>query len=503
VSLFPALEYTFKHALTHEVSYGSLLQERRKALHARIVTAVETLYVDRLAEHIERLAHHAQRGECWDKVLSYARQAGHKGVARSANREAVIFFQQALSALECLPKTRETLEQAVDLRLDLRQALLPLGEFEKILAYLRQAEAISETLDDQRRLARTLSWIAYSYFFTLGDHEQAIKTGQRALAISRALEDIRLQVMATFYLAYTHQQRGDYRQAIEGLEWIVAKLQGDLLRERFGMAGYPSVLARGLLTWCLGDLGAFAEGRVHAEEVVRLAEALDQPWSQGVAQTYLGYFYLGQGDPRTVISLQEQCRAIVERWDLPRLGSFVDSLLGTACILDGRPAQGVPLLERAALQLHPGEAGSENRLAIPLCEGYLLAGKLEEAMRLANHALDASRKRWERGYEAQALRLLGDVAARRGLNHAQESESRYREALKLAEDLQMRPVQAHCHRGLGKLYRRIGRTHEARIELSAAVEMLRAMEMVFWLPEAESELVEAERALKSSASLVY
>ena len=132
-SLFPELEYTFKHALTHEVAYGSLLQERRKALHARIVEAIERLYPDRLDEHVERLAHHALRGECWEKALSYSRQAGHKGVARSANREAVAFFEQALAALEHLPETRDTLEQAIDLRLDLRQPLLPLGEFEQIL----------------------------------------------------------------------------------------------------------------------------------------------------------------------------------------------------------------------------------------------------------------------------------------------------------------------------------------------------------------------------------
>ncbi len=95
--------------------------------------------------------------------------------------------------------------------------------------------------------------MAYSYCFTLGDNERAIATGQRALAIGRALDDLPLQVLATFYLAYAHWQRGDYRQAIDGLRWIVVNLQGELIRERFGMAGYPSVLARGLLAWCLGD----------------------------------------------------------------------------------------------------------------------------------------------------------------------------------------------------------------------------------------------------------
>jgi predicted ATPase len=118
--LFPEPEYTFKHALTHEVAYGSLLLERRRALHARIVEALEALAGERVAEQVERLAHHTLRGEVWDRALTYSRQAGEKAMARSAHREAVESFEQALSALPHLPETRATREQAIDLRLALR-----------------------------------------------------------------------------------------------------------------------------------------------------------------------------------------------------------------------------------------------------------------------------------------------------------------------------------------------------------------------------------------------
>jgi hypothetical protein len=97
--LFPELEYTFKHALTHEVAYGSLLQERRRALHARLVTAIELLYAERLVEQSERLARHAVRGEVWDKAVVYSRQAGQKAASRSVYAEAVAYFEQALDAL--------------------------------------------------------------------------------------------------------------------------------------------------------------------------------------------------------------------------------------------------------------------------------------------------------------------------------------------------------------------------------------------------------------------
>ena len=139
-SLFPDLEYTFKHALTHEVAYGSLLQDRRRALHARIVEAIEALYPDRLAEQVERLAHHAFRGEVWEKAVTYLRQAGAKALARSAYREAVTFFDQALAALHPLPDSRQKVEAAIDLRLDLRQSLFPLNELAMVWSYLQEAE---------------------------------------------------------------------------------------------------------------------------------------------------------------------------------------------------------------------------------------------------------------------------------------------------------------------------------------------------------------------------
>ena len=125
--LFPEQECTFKHALTHEVAYSSLLHERRRVLHARIVETLEKMAGDRVAEQVERLAHHALRGEVWDKALAYCRQAGEKALARSAHREAVEYFEPALSALPHLPEQRDTREQAIDLRLALRTALIRLA----------------------------------------------------------------------------------------------------------------------------------------------------------------------------------------------------------------------------------------------------------------------------------------------------------------------------------------------------------------------------------------
>ena len=150
--VFPDLEYRFTHALTHDVAYGSLLQEQRRALHGQIVGTVERLYPDRLVEHSERLAGHALRGELWEKAVAYLRQTGAKAADRSALHEAVSFFEQALAVLDRLPESRSKQEQNIDLRLDLQKVLEPLGELDRNLNYLREAETLTLGLGDQGRL---------------------------------------------------------------------------------------------------------------------------------------------------------------------------------------------------------------------------------------------------------------------------------------------------------------------------------------------------------------
>src|SRR5262249_42904353 len=150
--LFPDQVYTFKHALTHEVAYNSLLQERRRVLHAQIVEALETLAGDRPDEQVDLLAQHAVRGQVWDKARTYCRQAGTKAFAGSAFRAAVGCWEQALEALAHLPPDRTTLEQAVDVRCALFLALNTLAQREQQLTHLRAAEALAEGLADQRRL---------------------------------------------------------------------------------------------------------------------------------------------------------------------------------------------------------------------------------------------------------------------------------------------------------------------------------------------------------------
>jgi class 3 adenylate cyclase/tetratricopeptide (TPR) repeat protein len=243
--LFPEPEYTFKHALTHEVAYGSLLHERRRMLHARIVTALEALAGDQAVEQVERLAHHALRGEVWDQALAYCRQAGEKALAQSAYREALGYFEQALSTLPHLPETRDTREQAVDLRLALREALRPFENSGRILTVLREAEALAEALTDSHRLGQ-ISVFLELYFTTRGAYDQAFAMAQRALTLARGGGDVVLHALAHQYLGAVYRAWGDYGRAIDSCEQAVASLDGVPHHERFGFVILPAVESRAM-----------------------------------------------------------------------------------------------------------------------------------------------------------------------------------------------------------------------------------------------------------------
>jgi len=178
--LFPDLEYTFKHALTHEVAYQGLLHDRQRALHARITDAIERLSTERVAEQAERLAHHALRGEMWEKAVAYLRQAGLRAMARAANREAIAHLEQALETLHRLPEIRETIELTIDIHIDLRNALRPLSEWARIGEHLHEAEVLARTLGDQHRLGRIATFMV-DQCVNAGDYDDAVRFGQEAL----------------------------------------------------------------------------------------------------------------------------------------------------------------------------------------------------------------------------------------------------------------------------------------------------------------------------------
>jgi class 3 adenylate cyclase/tetratricopeptide (TPR) repeat protein len=485
-SLFPDIEYTFKHALTHDVAYRNVLQDRRRLLHTKIVDAVETLYSGRLTEQVERLGHHAFQGEAWEKAVPYLHQAGVRAQARSANREAVSCFEQALTALGHLPEARERQEQAIDLRFDLKTSLFPLGEFERILGHLREAEGLARRLDDHGRLGQMFVHMCHT-LREAGHPTEALAFGQNAQAIAESLRDVSLQVTGNLYLGTACLWTGDYRQGEQLLRKVLQLLEGDRSRERFGLTGFPAVLVRAYLAWVFADQGEFEKGIAYGQEAPRLAEVLDHPYSLAFASWTLAYLLITKGELNHAIDLLERGVALSREWSLTSISVMHTGSLGYAYALSGRTADGIPLLEHAqGVSETMGFGGYQPLFLMHLGEAYALAGRFEDALARAGRALTFARERGQRPYEGQALRLLGEITARQ--DRPEHADGHYRDALTLAEELGMSPLVAHCHLGLGKLYRRTGQREQAQEHLTTAATMYREMAMTYWLEKAEAEL---------------
>jgi tetratricopeptide (TPR) repeat protein len=486
-TLFPELAYTFKHALTHDVAYGSLLQERRRALHARVVRAMERSYAGRLVEVAERLAYHALRGELWEEALCYARQAGGKAAARSAHREAAIGFDQALLALRRLPETPALLQQAIDIRLEIRSALYPLGEFEQIVTRLREAETIAEALHDRGRLARVAALLA-SLYFTTGRYEPAIEAARRTRVIGEATGALGDRVLGNHYLGLAFHSLGQFPSAIELLTWNVEALTGDRELARFGLHGVAVVFSLSPLVWSLAEVGDFPTALARSREQLRIAESADHPYTLSAACIGNGLLHLRLGNLERAMAIGERGLGVCRTWENRTMQWVSASQLGYAQALSGRLVEGIATLSEAVDLGDALQAAMNHALAVGwLGEALLLADGAEEAAEQANRSLGLARERGERGAEAWAVRLQAEIASHQGPATDDRAEWLYRRALALADELGMRPLQAHCHLGLGKLYRRTGRPDEARAELQRAVAMLREMGMVHWLPEAEAE----------------
>ena len=372
-SLFPELEYTFKHALTHEVAYDGLLQERRHALHASIVAASERLYADRLPERVEQLAQHAFRGEMWDKAVAYCRQAGTKAFTRSALREVVACCEQALVALTHLPESRATQEQAIDLRFDLRNALWSLGEIRQTLDYLREAEILAKNIDDQSRLGRVSSYMC-RYLREIGDQDGAVKSGQQALSVAQTLRDFALQIQASHYLGVTYYTLGDHRRAIGLLASNVESLTEELLRNHFGLTGLPAAQSRAFLARCLAELGAFSEGSAHAAEAIRIAEAVDHPNSLLHAYHGIGFLALRQRDLSRAIPVLERCLDLCRVYNMLLWFPETASALGCAYALCRPCRRGLATAGAGGAKWYLDGGNKRSVAAGELCERSLSAG---------------------------------------------------------------------------------------------------------------------------------
>ena len=473
-------QFRFKHALTHEVTYGSLLSRRRQELHGRVVRALESQHHDNLAEVVQSLARHALSAELWHEAVNYSRQAGDKAVELSAYQEARVFYDQALQALAHLPRDVAHIRLGIDIRLGLRTIFGATADYPALETALREAEALAVSIDDRARLA------AISVAQTLvhnwrGDLDASIECGERALDIAREIKSSRLELPASFYLGQAYMWRGDFERSRALMQDNRNWTAGPLRQERIGTTGTSSVLWMGMLAASNAYLGNFQEATVAAREACAIADEVRRPYDIALAYWYAGFVLSHQGKVTDALVSLEHGYQVCRSAQISFLIPVLSTSLGYAYTLAGR-AEGIGLLTKAlefsrSAKFHYGVAWSTTYLGL----AKLHAGRTEGVLDHARHAMELASHHHYRAVEVTARRLMAEAC--RHLGEAESAEAFYRQSLQLACELGLRPEQAHCQSGLALVLRRSGRGEEAREFAKAASELYAALEMPAASPE--------------------
>jgi len=406
-------------------------------------------------------------------------------MTRSAHREAAQRFDRALEAIAQLPETHETIERSVDLRIDTRKALFPLGQYARGLGRLREAERIAEKLDDPRRSAR-IAAAMMATFWWMGRYDLSLEAGARALSAPESAGDLALQIEVTFRLAQSHQGLGDYRRAIQFYQRNVDVIGPARRFERFGLTVPPALFSESYLIWCLAELGDFKTGAARSLRVLGAARESKHPYTLITANYCAGRHELIRGElPRAIPQLEEAFE-LTRVYEYPVWFPNTASSLGYAYFLAGRHAEGLSLMEQAVERAGLLAQAFVHALRLVfLADSLRQLGRREAAHERAVEALEVARTHQEAGSVAYALRTLGDVHAD---DDSERARSCFEEAAEMATQLGMRPLVAHCQFGLGELSKRRGDFAAAGETLRTAVALYGDLDMESWRQRAESAL---------------
>jgi class 3 adenylate cyclase/tetratricopeptide (TPR) repeat protein len=483
--LFPDLEYSFRHALTHEVTYGGLLQTRRRELHARILSAAERIYVAQLDDKADWLALHAVRGEVWESAVAYLQRAARRATALSANHSAAQYLEDALGALEHLPPSDDRTRAAIDLRIDLRHALTRVGQVERTLKHMRVAEDHADEINDRRRLGRVVSFAA-NCLILQGRYQEGISTGERALAIAEELEDIPLRIATMMYCARARLNLGENRAAIELLQQILQSVDAMGRDDLLGLTVLPAAFSFSQLALASAELGQFGEAEAYAREATRRADASGHSDSIVWAYWGLGEVALFQGRGNVAVSVFERLLTLCRTHDLLVYLPRIMAGLGCARAREGGVSEGLPLLEQAVTLDAVSEQRTNATLVLTaLAEGYVLAGQRDAARRTAHEAVERARSRAERGAEAYALWILGLTEARLSGDVA-DAASALEMATAITGELGLKPLMAHCELARAELYERQDDRTRAVQHRELAWQLLDSLDGRPWLLSAST-----------------
>ena len=473
---FPELEYIFKHAVTQDVAYQSLLAKRRKDLHGAIGRAVEDLYADRLDEHAPILAYHYARSEHQEKAIEYALRAGDQAARLYANAEATTYYEQALAMARALPSSPEAQCSEIDAALKLAAVGMTRQHIERDQRNVERARALAEQLQDQSRLAETFYWLGRLQY-VLGDPAKAIEYAGRSLEIADRLGDERLAAPPVNLMARCYW-RSDPPKARRMIERSVEQMA------RLGHKGEEAT-ALGFAAMLFAAAGEFDRALAYADRGLALAQQIQNPLAEAAAYMYRGTLHDQRGEDARAIADYACARRVAESaGDLFRvyIVKFWESRAHTRA---GDPNRARTLAEEGFTLAE--RIGTRFVLAhgkVSFAESLLALGELEEACRVSREAILLSEESGDGFGAALAHRALAE-----SLGRLHPSDSQWQrellEAIRMLQDAEARPELARSHLSYARLLKASAQSHQARAHLAQAIDMFRRMGMAWDLGQAE------------------
>jgi class 3 adenylate cyclase/tetratricopeptide (TPR) repeat protein len=464
--LFPEVEYTFKHALTHEVAYGSVLQERRRALHATILEALERLHAGRFGEQVEVFAHHAVRAGIAPKAIAYLREAGARAVARSANPEAIGYLDQALALLAEAPQTREVLSDALNIRIALGSPLIAIhGARSSIVeaSYLTALDLVDHLDDPARRFL--VLWGLWYVRFTRGDYVAAVESGERLIEIARSGADSGRLLEAHHALWPTLVAMGKPKQAMDHA------VRGVALYDRERHATYislygghdPGACCRYYLALSQWALGYPDRALASVYEASRLAEGLGHALTTIMTLWFVALVQYERGERPAALVTSERAWSIIGNHAFPAWAVDFEVLLDTA---RGEPAD-VEAVD--AMYRRLSAMGSTSwRQAISAC---LLAKRFAEAdspgrgLEVLASLGDSERDSF---YGSEVQRIEGELRRQIAPEATDLAERCFERAIDYARGREAKSLELRAATSLARLWRDRGRHADARRVLADA-----------------------------------
>jgi tetratricopeptide (TPR) repeat protein len=462
--LFPDLEYAFKHALTHEVAYGSVLQDRRRALHAAIAEAIERLYADRLSEQVERLAHHAVRGRDLPKAVRYLREAGSKAAGRSANREAVAYFEEALALLGELPQTTQSLTEALEIRMALGPALIaikgpPSPEVEAL--YRRALELVDQLGANAHRFPAL--WGLWFVNYSRGEYPVALEAGERLLETARNGDDTGQLLEAHHSLWPTLVAMGRPLQALVHAEQGLALYDRERhAAQTFLYGGHdPGACCRyhlGMTHWLLGYPD---RALLDLQDAWRLAEELKHPLTTVIALWFTAWVHCQRGERELAVANLDRLVSLGRPHAFSHWIDTADAL-ANAMKRERRSVGAVAELHRQLSSGHP-TAWRMVACICALAELCVDSGYAEEGLQVVGSIPEVHRSAFA---APEILRIEGELLLKREQPALGEAKRRFHEAIELARGRGEKSLELRAATSLARLLDRQGRREEAHAALA-------------------------------------